>query len=417
MREYKTYLKQETRGKGKVWRAILSYTVPNPDYIPKPDGIDNRSARQRRKTIEKQLTKTFSTDVRTKTQANKALNAFLEETKRRDSLNSDSNKLISAYLEDYERSEENRIEASTASGYKTLDKIISNEFANVRLHELTAEDISTWVRKMQKSGKSDATVAKCYKRLKKVYSEAVRCGDMPSNPFDRTTPPKSPKASPNALTKESLKRLTALLDSMEDTPVKLACLLGLHLGLRAGEICALKWSDLDTKNKVLHVQRSIGRATGESATYIKGTKTDSSNRFLPLSESMMDALEKRLMGVSVDLAMAGLELSEDELGEFYIVGMIDGRYMNPDILSRHYRQLSQSFGLQGTKGRLTTFHDLRHTFATVAVAENVDVKSVASYLGHSNAAMTLNIYADDSMDAKRAAASKVSDAFESAAKE
>jgi hypothetical protein len=64
-------------------------------------------------------------------------------------------------------------------------------------------------------------------------------------------------------------------------------------------------------------------------------------------------------------------------------------------------------GLVGTQGRVPTFHDLRHTFATYAIAEGVDVKTVSSILGHSNAAMTLNIYASADPESKRAAAETI----------
>lgn len=82
------------------------------------------------------------------------------------------------------------------------------------------------------------------------------------------------------------------------------------------------------------------------------------------------------------------------------------------MLSRGWKTLSDSMGLVGTQGRRPTFHDLRHTFATYAIAEGVDVKTVSSILGHSNAAMTLNIYASADTDAKLAAASTIEDVME-----
>jgi integrase len=68
-------------------------------------------------------------------------------------------------------------------------------------------------------------------------------------------------------------------------------------------------------------------------------------------------------------------------------------------------------GLVGTQGRRPTFHDLRHTFATFAIAEGIDVKTVSSIMGHANAAMTLDIYASADADAKRAAAMTIDEAM------
>lgn len=67
--------------------------------------------------------------------------------------------------------------------------------------------------------------------------------------------------------------------------------------------------------------------------------------------------------------------------------------------------------LIGTEGVRVNFHGLRHTFATVAVASGVDIKTVSSILGHANAAMTLNVYASADPDAKRAAAGLIGDAL------
>ena len=95
-------------------------------------------------------------------------------------------------------------------------------------------------------------------------------------------------------------------------------------------------------------------------------------------------------------------------GDLYVVGSVDGSYAVPSLLSGAWRQLSSSLGLVGTQGRPVTFHDLRHSFATTAIAEGADVASVAAVLGHSNVAMTLNVYADADPEAKRAAMDRVS---------
>ena len=77
--------------------------------------------------------------------------------------------------------------------------------------------------------------------------------------------------------------------------------------------------------------------------------------------------------------------------------------MAPHTLSKGWKSIADSMGLVGTQGRRPTFHDLRHTFATYAISEGIDVKTVSSILGHSSAAMTLNIYASADPSSKRAA--------------
>ena len=94
----------------------------------------------------------------------------------------------------------------------------------------------------------------------------------------------------------------------------------------------------------------------------------------------------------------------------------DYKFLAPNTLWKKWRALADLLGIVGTQGRRATFHDLRHTFATTAIAEHVDVKTVASNLGHSNAAMTLNIYANADPDAKRRAADVIGRAMERGAR-
>ena len=105
---------------------------------------------------------------------------------------------------------------------------------------------------------------------------------------------------------------------------------------------------------------------------------------------------------------AGLPFSND----LYVLGKVDGSNLAPHALWEAWKVIAASLGLVGTQGKAPTFHDLRHTFATAAISEGVDVKSVSSILGHPNAAMTLNIYASADPDAKRRAAETVSEAME-----
>ena len=114
-------------------------------------------------------------------------------------------------------------------------------------------------------------------------------------------------------------------------------------------------------------------------------------------------LERRRAAMVAELQTKGVELTPREFGELFVIGDVAGRYMNPTTLTRAWKSLAETFGLVGTQGRRVTFHDLRHSFATVAIAAGADVKAVAANLGHTNAAMTLNIYADASPRAKQIA--------------
>ena len=112
-----------------------------------------------------------------------------------------------------------------------------------------------------------------------------------------------------------------------------------------------------------------------------------------------------------DLQEVGITPKPEEFGKLYVIGSIDGRFRDPLRICKEWKSLSESFGLSGTQGRAITFHDLRHSFATRAIAAGADVKAVAAVLGHTNAAITLNVYADADPESKRRASDLVSSAI------
>lgn len=108
--------------------------------------------------------------------------------------------------------------------------------------------------------------------------------------------------------------------------------------------------------------------------------------------------------------VASLQIPLDP--KMYVLSYDLEHYLNPNNLSKAWKTTAESLGVRGTRAQSVRFHDLRHTFATVAIAEGVDVKTVSSMMGHANAAMTLNIYASSDPDAKKAAAAKIAKAYE-----
>ena len=115
---------------------------------------------------------------------------------------------------------------------------------------------------------------------------------------------------------------------------------------------------------------------------------------------MLRAIEKDSKYVARELGVP--------FGDPYVLGTPD-----PDSRPYHPTRLSKDFAtFAKMNGFDVTFHDLRHTFATMMIAGGTDVRTVASYLGHSNVAMTLNTYAEVDPDAKRAAVDKIGEAFD-----
>ena len=303
------------------------------------------------------------------------------------------------------------IEPSTAADYrKCLKKL--GELGNVKLADLAPTMVQDWETELLQSGLSPTTVGKPHRVLKQAMRHAYEMGDIQRDPMRGVKPPKRPKTDPNALDASGCAKLTRLLSEMAPNPLRIAASLALYAGLRAGEVCALRWRNVDLEGgrfseegAALRVAEAVGR--GEGGTYIKQPKTGGSMRTVPIPAPVARMLAQRRDAMVSECMEAGAGFD----GNLYVCGSIDGSYYDPTALTKQWKSLADSYDLRGIKGKRVTFHDLRHTFATVAIAGGADVKSVSSIMGHANAAMTLNVYASADPAAKRATMDRVGEAL------
>ncbi len=161
-------------------------------------------------------------------------------------------------------------------------------------------------------------------------------------------------------------------------------LISLNTGLRIGEICALKWDDIDFENAVLHVRSTVARVKntdGSSATklIIDMPKTKSSFRDIPISSYLMNVLPS---------------LYKSRKSEYIVSDKIG--FVSPRTFSYRFHKLLEKYHI-----KQINYHALRHTFATRCIEYGVDVKTLSEILGHSSATITLNTYVHSSMERKR----------------
>ncbi len=182
------------------------------------------------------------------------------------------------------------------------------------------------------------------------------------------------------LCKREQKQLITILYQKMDL-FKMAVLLVLFTGLRLGELCSLKWTDIDFENKVLTVNRTVQRLYSEGyqtkTILIETTpKSAHSRREIPLSDLLLELL---------------IKFHHEKK---YIFG--GDKPMEPRTMQHHFKKILKESGLTDTN-----FHILRHTFSTNCIEDGMDVKSLSEMLGHSDVQITLNYYVHPSMDIKR----------------
>lgn len=170
-----------------------------------------------------------------------------------------------------------------------------------------------------------------------------------------------------------------------------AVLLCLYAGLRIGELCALRWSDIDFDGKTLTVKRTVQRIVVPghmTKTILLETdpKSESSRRTIPLASELLEILS-RFKGE-----------------QRYVFG--EEKPLDPRTMQNRFKKILKEAGIDGR-----TFHTLRHTFATNCVENGMDVKTLSEILGHSDVKTTLNRYVHPTMDSKRKQIGALSDFY------
>lgn len=380
---------------GKVWRGVIKYRdTKEPDKL-------------------RQLTKTLP--AKTKSQANAELAEWVAEVEARAKA-PDASLTASEYAKRYVKtlSSTEAIERSTATNYKYTLLYIDDGLGDTTLAALSPSKIQEWETSLLERGLSASTVGKAHRLLKQVCKHAAAIGDIPLNPCDLVKPPKRTQGNPNALDKAGSSKVLSILGAMDDTPLSIAAYIAMFTGMRRGEICALAWGDVDLEHAEIAVNRSMGMDDGSA--YIKTPKTGGSRRTIPIPSQLVQVLERYRSKMYAEWQAYAMQLvipkTEADFSKLYVIGDVAGNWQNPAMLTKGWATLAKSFNIISAEGKLCTFHDLRHSFATRAISEGADVKSVSSILGHSNAAMTLNIYASADADAKRRTAALVDKAME-----
>lgn len=228
-----------------------------------------------------------------------------------------------------------------------------------------------------------------YTVLNNVYAYAVENYHIEERQFQRNNI-RSTKQKIDTL---DLSEQSKLLNYLcEDTDIyKLGIYICLSTGIRLGEVCALKWRDIDMKLKLLHVNQTVQRLTindGErKSILIESTpKSFHSKREIPLSNQLYTLLK------------------EFQCSDTYVLN--GDSPMEPRTLQYKFNRY-----LEEAEIRKTNFHTLRHTFATNCIQSGADIKSVSEVLGHSDVKITLNRYVHPSVDTKRAYMNSLSSVY------
>lgn len=288
------------------------------------------------------------------------------------------------------------------SSHKTYEGYIKNHIkpniGNIPLTKLTTLDLQRMYQKLLTEGRVERIESqnrpkglspKTVRNLNQIISSAMKLAMdqrlISKNPADGCALPKVEHKEMQTLPVE---QLNAFLMEAKKTGTFEMYYIDLATGLRRGELLGLKWQDVDLDNGIIHVRRQVGRINGKVQE--APLKTKNAYRNISIGADAVDILRQK----------------KEKDGNFseYVFPSPTGGPMSPDSVLHMLHRVLERAGLPEIR-----FHDLRHTFATLALQNGVDIKTVSGMLGHFSAGFTLDTYAHVTTAAQRQAADTMGD--------
>lgn len=274
----------------------------------------------------------------------------------------------------------------------------------ITVGSMKAKDIEDFYEYLFSEGVTANTVIHYHAVLRTGFKQAIKDELIESNPFDKIERPKKNKFQGEHYSEEEL---LALLNMTKDDPIYPAIMLAGGLGLRRSEALGIRWSRIDFEAKSVLLDTKIVEYKENGKTVVEAVeemKNKSSKRTLPLPEPvyMMLLEEKAKKELYKQMFKSSYKRDYDD----YVCVNQLGDLIKPSYVTGHFHELLKDLGL-----RKIRFHDLRHTFASVLLNNDVPLINVSNFLGHSDISTTANIYAHLDKSSKQSSADIITDIF------
>ncbi|MHA5221227.1 tyrosine-type recombinase/integrase [Dysosmobacter sp. Phy] len=295
----------------------------------------------------------------------------------------------------YEIYSKPNLRKSTQIQYKYfLMDIVSPRIGQIPIENLTGLQLQRLYQDLRKDGKirkpgnfdpglSAKTVRSIHMLLHCFFNQAVKEGLIPKNPTDDCKPPKVERREMRVIQPD---QISSYLRAAANHNVLPMFYLELTSGLRKGELLALLWSDLDVKQCSISITKTMSRREG--TVEVSPPKTKNSIRRIVISEQTVELLLE--------------EHSQHPQNPYMFPSPVTGMMYDPDAVGRIHKKLLKEAGLEDCR-----FHDLRHTFATLALQNGVDIKTLSGILGHTSSGFTLDTYTHVTPKMQQDAANKI----------
>jgi integrase len=291
--------------------------------------------------------------------------------------------LLGKWLE--ESAKPNTARGTYANYKRIVDSHVVPNIGGVKLSAVRPLHVQTLLSTLEKAEVGARTRQYVYVTLHRAFKVAMRWQLLTRNPCDGVTPPRVAKRQVKPLTAAQAK---VLLEKAKSTRYYALYLLALTTGMRQGELFALSWKDVDLKRGVLQVRHSLEMV--DNQLRLKEPKSESGRRQIALPNVASEAL----LDHKAKLLAEGLAACP------YVFPDSDGGLVRrSNFLKWSWHKIRTAAKLEGVH-----FHDLRHSSASLMLADGVHMKSIQAILGHSTISMTMDTYAHLMPDSQRQAA-------------
>jgi integrase len=291
-----------------------------------------------------------------------------------------------------------RVRPVTLDGYRQLIRLhITPQLGRDRLDQLRPQHVAELYRQLGTT-LAPASVRRVHAVLRRSLTVAVRWGLIPTNPALMVDAPATTRTE---IVPYTVAEAGKLLDVAALDRLEARWMIALTLGLRQGEVLGLGWQHIDMDRRLLTVERALQKQPDGRLTLV-ATKSQRSNRRLPLTDSVAFALNRRREKQLVEQQTAGPLWHPSDV----IFTTAVGTPIHPRNDYRAFRRLIADAGLRPVR-----LHDLRHTAASLLLAEGVAARVVMEILGHSQISITLNTYTHVDTTLTRTAADRMEEAL------
>ena len=292
---------------------------------------------------------------------------------------------VAAFLDDWLEGQRQHLKETTWSSYDVAAKRIKGGLGASKLKALAPLDIENFYADLSESGSrsgkplSAKSVRNTHVVLRKALADAERLGLIPRNAAAAAKPPTVQPVEQKTWDSD---QLVQFFEAMADDRFFAAYVLAATTGMRRGEVLGLRWSDVDLDGGQLAVLQTV--TTVNYKPVVTTPKTKRSRRVVYLDEHTINVLRAHRRRQTDEKKAAGPAWSDehdlifrDEIGDM----------INPDWFSREFTRQVKASGLSKIR-----FHDLRHSYATLALKAGVHPKVVSERLGHATVGITLDLY-------------------------